>query len=111
VRRRETRSVEYRLTNWAILDLQEIADYLSERSLSASAGAIESLYETFQIVAQNPVIGESLDHYRPGMRKSMGILPAQNCVVVYRVLSDRVAITRVLHAVRDWVSLIQEPID
>jgi plasmid stabilization system protein ParE len=105
------RASKYRLTNRAILDLQEIADYLSDRSTSASSNVVESLYETFRTVAQNPAIGESLDHYRAGMRKSMGIRPAHSYIVVYRELRGRVAITRVLHAARDWVALVQEQTD
>ena len=99
---------KYRLTNRAIADLEEIAVYLSERSTSAAVRVLESLQETFRIIAQNPAIGERLDHYRTGTRKSMGIRPAHNYVVIYRVLNDRVSITRVLHSARDWVALVQD---
>lgn len=99
---------KYRLADRAIADLEEIADYLSERSASATVRVLESLHETFRIVAQDPAIGESLDHYRPGVRKSMGIRPAHNYVVIYSVLDDRVSITRVLHSARDWVALVQD---
>jgi toxin ParE1/3/4 len=99
---------KYRLTNRAISDLEEIAEYLSERSTAACVRVLESLHETFRIVAQDPAIGESLDHYRFGVRKSMGIRPAHNYVIIYSVQNDQVSITRVLHSARDWVALVQD---
>ena len=84
----------YRLADRAILDLQEIADYLTERSASASDDLMASLHETFRAVARDDGIGTSLDRYRPGLRMSIGSRPAHNYVVFYRVSNDRVTVTR-----------------
>jgi plasmid stabilization system protein ParE len=104
-------AAKYRLTNRAILDLQKVTVYLTERSESAAVHVLESLHQTFQSIAQSPAIGESLDHYRPGTRKLMGTRPAQNYVVIYRIENDRIAISRVLHAARDWVPLVVQDAD
>lgn len=101
----------YRLADRAILDLQEIADYLAERSMPASDHVMATLHETFRAVARDHGIGTSLDRYRPGLRMSVGSRPAHNYVFFYRVSNDRVTVTRVLHAARDWISLLQDEIE
>jgi plasmid stabilization system protein ParE len=98
----------YCLSDRAVLDLQEIADYLGERSESAADRVLDSLHDTFEAVAQDHGIGSSLDHYRPGLRMPLGLRPAHNYVVFYRVVDGQVLVPRVLHATRDWISSLAD---
>ncbi|MGD9636925.1 MAG: type II toxin-antitoxin system RelE/ParE family toxin [Pirellulales bacterium] len=99
---------DYRLANRAILDLQEIAEYLAERSETAAERVFSGLHETFSEIARSEGIGTSLDRYRPGLRMSIGNRPAQKYVIFHRATGDRVMITRVLHAARNWIAVLAE---
>ncbi len=98
----------YRLTDRAILDLQEIADYLADLSESAADNVIDALHDTFGAVARDHGIGTSLERYRLGLRMSIGNRPAHKYAIFYRAPGERVMIIRVLHAARDWVAMLAD---
>jgi plasmid stabilization system protein ParE len=98
----------YRLSDRAIADLQEIADYLGERSELASDRVIAAIHSTFRTVAHDHGIGTGLEHLHPGLRMTLGTRPAQNYVVFYRVVDSRVEFTRILHSARDWIALLPQ---
>jgi len=98
----------YRLTDRAILDLQEIVEYLSERSHSASDHVLDALYDTFGTIAQSDGMGTSLERHRPGLRMSIGIRPAHKYAIFHREASERILITRVLHGARNWTALLEQ---
>src|SRR3972149_6373834 len=96
----------YRISRPAIADLEEISDYLSLRSVSAAERVIDSLHDTFRVIARDREIGTSLENLRPGLRMSLGSKPADNFMVFYYLVSDGVMFSRVLHSARAWSALL-----
>jgi plasmid stabilization system protein ParE len=58
----------YRLTNQALADLEDISDYLGERSPSAAIRVLNELERTFKALALNPVMGAQRDDLHVGLR-------------------------------------------
>ncbi len=57
----------YRLTRRANADLDEIADYLGERSPSAVNRVLNALQRTFEFLADHPEAGSLRDDLRPNL--------------------------------------------
>jgi toxin ParE1/3/4 len=63
---------------------------------SAAAGWLDEIEDTLNLLAQQPGIGEAVDHIRPGLRRfSQG-----NYLLFYEPLSNGIGLVRVLHGVR-----------
>lgn len=99
-------SKKYRLSNQAVLDLQEIARYIGERNTDAADRVIDELSNTFRLLALNPEIGTNLDDLRQGLRVFTPPHPAHNYAIFFRRTVDGVVISDVVHSARDWMSMI-----
>jgi plasmid stabilization system protein ParE len=92
----------YRLTKQALTDLDEIGDFLRDRSRLASIRVLDGLADTFKMLAVNPEIGTKRDDLHAGLRMFSSPKPANNYAVFCSILPDGVLITDVIHAARNW---------
>lgn len=90
-----------RLSRQADADLDEIAEYIADRSPSAAQRQLETLYEKFILLAAHPLLGESCENLSPSLRA----FTAGSYVIFYAPLDDGIEVARVIHASRDIDSL------
>jgi toxin ParE1/3/4 len=98
-------SPTYRLARRAITDLEQISDYLSQRSASAADRVIDELFRSFDVIARDPDLGISLGELRPQLRMFQPSKPAANYLVFYNLVPDGVMVSGVIHAARDWIGM------
>ncbi len=77
-------------------DLRQIWLYVAERNLSAADRLIDRFERTLSSLARNPLIGESVPQYRPGLRR----FTVGNYVLYYEPIQGGVRLVRVLHGAR-----------
>jgi toxin ParE1/3/4 len=84
-------------TKAAERDLVGIWHYIARDSEAAATRVIHELRDRCQVLSSHPLMGETCEDLRPGLRRfSVGWY-----VVYYRVGASRVSIARVLHGARD----------
>jgi toxin ParE1/3/4 len=92
-----------RLTPQAKRDLDDIWVYTAERwNVDQAEAYLRTLDATFQLLAEHPGMGRSIDDIRKGYFK----FPAASHVLIFCVRDGRVEIVRVLHKSCDvemWV--------
>jgi toxin ParE1/3/4 len=99
-------SKRYRLSNRAVRDLEEIADYIGSQSIDAADRVIDELSRTFEMLAHLPEIGTGLDDLRTGLRFFVPSRPAANYAVFFYRSAEGVLISDVIHSARDWVGML-----
>jgi toxin ParE1/3/4 len=77
-------------------DLKQIWLYIAKRNPSAADRLIDKFERTLYSLARNPLIGESADCYREGLRR----FTVGNYVLYFERLNDGVRLVRVLHGAR-----------
>lgn len=95
----------YRLSSQAVVDLEQIADYLGDQSQSAADRVLDELFRTFDALAISTEMGMSLHELRPGLRMFVPSKPAASYAVFYYLVSDGVMISGVIHSARDWIGM------
>ena len=65
---------------------------------------MEALFEKFDVLANRPLIGQTCDHFRAGLRR----FPVRKYVIYYSIDEDGIWIERVLHGARDAETLFRE---
>lgn len=98
-------SSQVRLSKRALEDLEDIADYLSERNPNAAARVLQTLQKAFEALAESPQLGALRDDLHPGLRIFSPSRPAHNYVICFYSLADGVEISDVIHGARDWPEL------
>jgi toxin ParE1/3/4 len=99
-------SYRYRLSRFALADLEGIANYLGERNPSASDRVLVAIFHTFDRLAIDRELGSSLEGLRPGLRMLTPGRPAEKYVVIYYLVPDGVLISGVYHSARDWYGFL-----
>ena len=92
-------------------DIIELFRYFEEQSESLGERFLECLYETYEMIAHMPELGE-LYHFRePAMQDARvrSVKKFSNYLIFYRIESDRIEILRVLHGARDYMHLFDAP--
>jgi toxin ParE1/3/4 len=88
----------YRLTRAARRDLEEVADYWTERvGPDVALKVIGEIIETILRLSQQPRMGRIVEEFGPGVRR----FPSGRYVIYYRVARSRVQILHVFHGSRD----------
>ncbi len=87
----------------AIMDLNDILEYIARDKPLAAVRFVEKLEEQCRMLARFPLIGASREGLLPGLR----VFPVGNYVIYYSPQGDTVRIERVLHGVRDADSLFR----
>ncbi len=85
---------DYRLSSRADTDLAGIADYTLETfGIEQARRYRDGLDADFQILADNPLLGQSADHFAPQLRR----LEHQSHVIFYVPKNYGALIVRILH--------------
>ena len=80
-------------------DLDEIWDYLAERSIGLADHFLERVDTITLLLSDQPGMGHHCDHLIPGLR-AMRVLRSPY-VIYYRPESDGITLVRILHGARD----------
>src|SRR5262245_21954880 len=91
-------------TEQAEADLEQILDYLEERSPAAAERLAAAIDERCQLLGTVPALGSPRDDIRPGLR----CVVVQRYVLFYRVTEQAVEVLRILHGSRDIDTLMRE---
>jgi len=87
----------YRITHLAQADIDSAWFYIAKDRQSAADRLLDRLRQRFELLSENPLVGESRSDLAEGVRQSV----VGNYVVLYRPVADRVQIVRVIHGARD----------
>ena len=95
----------FRLTRAALSDISGIWDYSARTwSVDQANAYIRGLHQTFEAISQNPYIARERTELNPPMR----VHSYRSHIILYRILSDVVEITRVRHGREDWYRLTEK---
>jgi toxin ParE1/3/4 len=86
-------------------DLFAIWDYIAQDSPTAADRFLLRLADRFQSLLQNPLIGESQNRFRDGLRSVV----EGNYVIFYEPRPNEILIYRVLHGARNWEEMLSDP--
>jgi toxin ParE1/3/4 len=101
-------SPKFRLTQPAIQDIEQIADYIASRSgLDRADRFLSNLDAKFAKIAQFPNIGRQRDEILPLLRS----LSIDNYLILYMPIGQDVEIFRVVSGYRDLSSLFTDADD
>jgi toxin ParE1/3/4 len=92
----------FRLARQAVADLNGIAAYLGERNPAASDKVMDTLWQTFAMLAENNSLGAQRDDLLAGLRIFSPQRPAHSYVIAYY----KTNVTAVVHGARDWPNLV-----
>ncbi|MDF5722895.1 MAG: type II toxin-antitoxin system RelE/ParE family toxin [Rhizonema sp. PD37] len=95
----------FRLTEPAIKDIEQIADYIAKQSgLLQSELFLSKLDAKFVKIAQFPNLGRQRDEILPGIRS----LSIENYLILYMSTGKNVDIFRVISGYRDLSALFRD---
>jgi toxin ParE1/3/4 len=96
---------DFRLTEPAIKDIEEIADYIAQQSgLRESELFLSKLDAKFVKIAQFPNLGRQRDEILPGIRS----LTVDSYLILYMPIGQDVEIFRVISGYRDLTALFSD---
>ncbi|KAF3888279.1 MULTISPECIES: type II toxin-antitoxin system RelE/ParE family toxin [Nostocales] len=96
---------QFRLTEPAIKDIEEIADYIAKQSgLAQSELFLSKLNAKFTKIAKFPNLGRQRDEILPGIRS----LPVDNYLILYMSIGQDVEIFRVISGYRNLSDLFND---
>jgi toxin ParE1/3/4 len=90
-------------------DIVAIADYLTQRSVSAALRFLDALDETCKILADQPELGGLCELESPdlGAVRLWQVKGFRNYLLFYRAEDYGIDVLRVLHAARDWEAVLR----
>lgn len=98
-------TAQFRLTQPAIQDIEEIADRLAQQSsLERSEKFLTDLESKFSKIIAFPRIGRKRDEILFNMRS----MPIESYVIFYILIGDEIEILRVVSGYRDLNTLFEE---
>lgn len=101
-------TAQFRLTEPAIQDIEQIADYIARQSgLDQSDRFLNKLDAKFIKIAQFPNLGRQRDEILRGLRS----LPMDNYLILYMAIGQDVDILRVVSGYRDLSALFTDADD
>lgn len=96
---------QFRLTEPAIKDIEQIANYIAKQAgLQQSEYFLSKLDRKFAKIAQFPNLGRRRDEILPELRS----LPIDNYLILYMPIDNDVEIFRVISGYRDILGLFAE---
>jgi toxin ParE1/3/4 len=84
-------------------DLRQIWLHIAQHNLSAADRLIDRVERTLRSLARNPLIGESVPQYRPGLRR----FTVGNYVLYYEPIEGGVRLVRIFHGSRRLEDLFE----
>jgi toxin ParE1/3/4 len=101
-------TAQFRLTEPAIQDIEQIADYIARQSgLEQGDRFLNKLDAKFVKIAQFPNLGRQRDEILPALRS----LPMDNYLILYMAIRQDVEIFRVVSGYRDLSALFTDADD
>ena len=101
-------TAQFRLTEPAIQDIEQIADYIARQSgLDQADRFLNKLDAKFVKIAQFPNLGRQRDEILPGLRS----LPMDNYLILYMAIGQDVEIFRVVSGYGDLSALFTDADD
>ena len=101
-------TARFRLTEPAIQDIEQIADYIARQSgLDQADRFLNKLDAKFVKIAQFQNLGRQRDEILPGLRS----LPMDNYLILYMAIGQDVEIFRVVSGYRDLSALFTDADD
>jgi toxin ParE1/3/4 len=90
-------------------DLADCADYFAERSLPTAVRFAQAVAETLRQVATMPDLGSPLDLPNPALAelRFWPVRRFKKYLLFYRVEPHEIKVLRVLHAARDFESVLR----
>ncbi len=95
----------YKLTTAAQDDLQEIWLYIAQNNPLAADHVEDALYDTFNILAENPHIGHTRPDIKANNIRFWGVYSYQ---IIYEPKSEPLQILRILSGYRDINNILDE---
>ncbi len=92
------------LSDQAKCDLREIKNYLARQSPSACIRILDRINDAFELIADQPGMGERADDVIAGCR----IFPVRKYVILYKEMPRGIRISRIVHGSRDLSQLFDE---
>ena len=83
-------------------DAREIWEYIAVDNPSAATRLVERFAEKLEQVARHPLIGQTFEHVRPGVRG----VRVGSYMLFYREAADCIHLVRILHHARRWELLL-----
>jgi len=95
----------FRLSRQASADIRAIWDYLgvAKDDPTAAHRQVETLFERFQLLATHPLMGQSREDLRSGLRA----FAAGSYVILYYPMKDGIQVAGVVHGARDIESMFE----
>lgn len=101
-------TAQFRLTEPAIQDIEQIADYIARQSgFDRADRFLNKLDAKFFKITQFPNLGRQRDEILPGLRS----LPMDDYLILYMVIGQDVEIFRVVSGYRDLPALFTDADD
>ena len=95
--------IQYRVSDAARIDLEEIWLFIAQDNPDAADRFIQIIVSRFASLASMPYVGRQ----RKDLGAQLRSLPVKSYVVFYRLKEDGVEIVRVLHGARDFPPLFE----
>jgi toxin ParE1/3/4 len=94
---------QYRVSDAARSDLDEIWFYIAQDNVDAADRFIRAIVSRFPRLAAMPQIGRARNELAPRLRS----FPVGRYIIFYRPMENGVEIARVLHGARDFPPLFE----
>ena len=91
-------------------DLENIGDYLAQRSMTAADRFSYRAAESFDILLSNPTLGSSFDFPNPALRglRAWPMKGFRKYLIFYRSQDYGIEILRILHGARDIQRILEQ---
>ena len=91
----------------AMQDIREVAFYIAADNRDAAERFTKAVHETCTLLATQPRMGKASQYVNDPSMRFMRVKRHARYLIFYRVEDRRILVTRVLHASRDLVTLLQ----
>jgi toxin ParE1/3/4 len=93
-----------RLSHLADSDLDGIRDYISQHSPRAANKVLDELFDTLELLARQPELGERRDDLEQNIRAFV----VRPYAIFYEPSPDGIHVVRIVHGARDFPSLFKD---
>ena len=92
-----------RLAHLADLDLDAIRDYISEHNPRAANNVLDQLFETLELLANQPELGER----RSDLGEHLRAFVVRPYVIFYQPAADGIHVARIVQGARDFPAMFR----
>jgi toxin ParE1/3/4 len=96
----------YEESEYVLCDLRDICRYLRQYNQSTAKAFLETAYDTFEFLAENPAIGRPRPEFGYRGLRSWRMPGFGRYLIFYRELPGKIQIWRVLHGARDLQTIL-----